>query len=248
MADLNKEEFSILGLDIDIDEVYVINNKTITPPENTEDYKDIVVVGDDNSNSLVFKINKVIDSVDLSDKIFQFFYVNPDDYSDIVNAREVRVASDYILFTWKLDSNVTHTAGKVKFIVRISGSDYVWKSKPSTFEVVDTLDELENPPEYTDNWIRDVETRLGRLETLSGVNEEGTDVIQNDISQLKKVTDDLKAEDTNITTSITDIHNTLETVETNINTLKAESVKVYSSVEEAESDDTLPVGSLVVII
>ena len=46
--------YDYLKVKADRNEVYAINNKDISPPEN---YDDIVVKGDNKSNSLIFKIN-----------------------------------------------------------------------------------------------------------------------------------------------------------------------------------------------
>ena len=145
----------------DTDEVFAINNKDISAPQN---YTDIVVKGDNKSNSLIFKINRYVDGIDLLGKTFQIFYINADGYSDIVPANEVFETDDYILFTWLPDSNVTHKAGSISFIIKISSADYVWKSKPCKIEVAETLDDTENPPEYNSTWIADIENRLAELE------------------------------------------------------------------------------------
>ena len=47
-----------LKINADIDEIFAINNKEIAPPK---EYSDVVVMGDNKSNSLFFKINRYID-------------------------------------------------------------------------------------------------------------------------------------------------------------------------------------------
>jgi len=154
------ENYNLL-IDADIDEVFAVNNKEITPPQN---YNDIVVEGDNKSNSLIFKIDSVLDGIDIFDMVFEIFYINADNYSDIVPANAVSISENYILFSWLLDSNVTHTAGKVNFIIRISGADYVWKSKPYSFDVVETLEDTVNSAEYSSTWSAGIEKRLSELE------------------------------------------------------------------------------------
>lgn len=155
------EAYDSIKVKADTDEVFAINNKDISAPQN---YEDIVVKGDNKSNSLIFKINRYVDGIDLFGKTFQIFYINADGYSDIVPANKVFETDDYILFTWLPDSNVTHKAGSISFIIKISSANYVWKSKPCKIEVAETLDDTENPPEYNSTWIEDIEKRLLELE------------------------------------------------------------------------------------
>lgn len=145
----------------DRDEVFAINNKDITAPEI---YEDIAVKGDENSNSLIFKINRVLDGVDISDKTIQIFYINADGYSDIVPAASMYITEDYILFSWLLDNNVTAAVGSVSFIVKISGLSYIWKSKPCYVTIAETLDDTVITPVYTSAWVTSVEKRLSELE------------------------------------------------------------------------------------
>ncbi|MBR1445009.1 MAG: hypothetical protein IJ583_15930, partial [Firmicutes bacterium] len=163
------DELKNLTINADIDEIFAINNKEIAPPK---EYSDVVVMGDNKSNSLFFKINRYIDGVDLLGKTFQIFYVNADNYSDIVPVDKIIENDDCIIFSWKLDSNVTHSAGKVQFIVRISSANYVWKSKPSSIDVVETLDDTINPNNYESTWAEETERRLAALES-SGAGSSG---------------------------------------------------------------------------
>lgn len=164
---LLKESYDLL-INADIDEVFAVNNKEIVPPEN---YSDIVVKGDNRSNSLIFKMNSILDGVDISDKKFEIFYINADGYSDVATANAVNASENFILFSWLIDGNVTHSAGDVSFIIRVTGADYVWKSKPYTIKIADTLDDDINPSEYSSTWTKAIESRLAALEESNLSND-----------------------------------------------------------------------------
>ena len=154
--------YNNLLVDADLDEVYSVNNKTVTPPDGA--YTDVVVNGDNMSNSLIFKLNRVIDGVDIADKTFQVYYVNADGYGDTVSADAVNVSDDFVLFSWRIDRNVTAAVGEVSFIIKIVGDNYIWKSKPSSITVVQTLNETESMPEYDGTWLSGIEDRLSAAE------------------------------------------------------------------------------------
>lgn len=226
-------DFDTLGLDVDVDEIFSVNNKTITPPEGTDGYKDVVVVGDNNSNSLFFKINRTLDSVELSDKNFQFYYINPDGYADIINANDVRMNQDYIIFSWKLDSNVTHTAGNVQYIIRITGENYVWKSKPSSIEVVDTLNEEVDPPEYTETWAANIEKRVEVLEAMSGIDPESG--IAEEIEAIKGDIRELENSLTTTNRNVSDLQGSITTMQGDIADLSGSLESSVASLNEADA-------------
>lgn len=157
-----KNSYDIL-VNADVDEIFAVNNKEIYTPD---EYKDVVVKGDNCSNSLIFKMNIVLDGVDISDKSIDFFYINAGGYSDIVPANATYIDGDYLLFSWLIDSGVTAEVGEVKYIIRVVGDNYMWKSKPATLKVIDTLDVNINPPQFIPSWAEDIENRLTALENI----------------------------------------------------------------------------------
>ena len=150
----------------DTDEVYAVNNKTVTPPDG--EYTDIAVQGDNNSNRLYFKVNRVIDGVDISEKTVGIYYENADGYSDLV-VMNTEYDTDYVYFEWLLGTEVTYSAGEVRYIIRISDSHgYVWKSKTNTFTVLETLDVNIDPPTYAKAWSEMIEGEIEKLKEGGG--------------------------------------------------------------------------------
>ena len=149
-----------LKVDIDFDEMYSVNNKEISPPR---EYTDIAVQGDNNSNTLYFKLNRIIDGVDISNKEFRIFYENAEGYSDIVEIKQI-AENDYIILAWLIDSNVTLSVGTVKYIIKIyDDKGYIWKSKPGSFEVAESLEGTVNLPEYAPHWAENIENEINML-------------------------------------------------------------------------------------
>ncbi|MBR1738517.1 MAG: hypothetical protein IJ736_16175, partial [Firmicutes bacterium] len=162
-------EYINIDVKPDIDEIYAVNNKDIEPPE---EYGDVAVMGDNKSNRLYFKLNKVIDGVDISEKEFRIFYENADGNSDMIKV-EKSVSGNYVILVWQIDSNVTHTAGKVRYIIKVyDGEGYIWKSKPGEFEVCESLDGIVEPPEYTPHWQEEIaEDVANALDRINGLED-----------------------------------------------------------------------------
>lgn len=122
--------------EMELDEIFVVNNRTITPPVN---YPDIAVKGDNNSNSLKYRINLIFDGVDLRDKTIRFRYVNANNENGYSYAINKKIVGDWLYFEWLLDSKVTVETGVVRYEIEIIGDDYRWSSKIAEIKIEDSL-------------------------------------------------------------------------------------------------------------
>lgn len=97
-----KEKVEYIGKDID--EVYVIDCKEIIPlTEDKTDYKNIAVVGDNNSNSLFFVVSKVIDGTDVSQKAITVYFLNEQKQIGLYSVPQVTSLSDeFVIFSGNL--------------------------------------------------------------------------------------------------------------------------------------------------
>ena len=139
-----KEKVEYIGKDID--EVYVIDCKEIIPlTEDETDYKNIAVVGDNNSNSLFFVVSKVIDGTDISQKAITVYFLNEQKQIGLYSVQQVTSLSDeFVIFEWKLSEGACIVPGTLGFKVVISDTDYRYVTLDSKLTIINTNIALEN--------------------------------------------------------------------------------------------------------
>lgn len=139
-----KEKVEYIGKDID--EVYVIDCKEIIPlTEDKTDYKNIAVVGDNNSNSLFFVVSKVIDGTDVSQKAITVYFLNEQKQIGLYSVPQVTSLSDeFVIFEWKLSEGACIVPGTLGFKVVISDTDYRYVTLDSKLTIINTNIALED--------------------------------------------------------------------------------------------------------
>jgi len=128
---------------------FTIINKTIKIPFEIED---IVVEGDTNSKTITFNMpNRFFDGVDLSSKLIRVAYKNAEGKTGYDTAYLNTLNVDSFTFDWTLSSNVSVKSGVVSIWVEFSEENYVWKTKPQTFNVEQSFHVLNNatPLDYS---------------------------------------------------------------------------------------------------
>lgn len=120
----------------DIQEDYVIYDRTITenldPPFNDN----ILVTADNLSNRLYFNIWNTFDDRDLENKEIKIVWTNAKGEKGMSLCTEKQVLDEHRLrFAWDVPLSATVKEGTLSFAVRITTTDYVWNSLIGTVEV-----------------------------------------------------------------------------------------------------------------
>ena len=136
---------------IDSDVPFKVEDRTILfNPTNT-----VAMKNDSLSQSMTFRLKKVVDGIDRSDMTFGFAFKNAEGKTGIMQACNIMSTEDEIFVSWALENVVTQTAGVVEFFILVignldNGDRYSWNTKTAKFTVEDNLDidgSLEIPTE-----------------------------------------------------------------------------------------------------
>lgn len=127
----------------------------------------LIVHGDDNSQMLMFEINRFYDSVDLKDKTIKFIYKNKNGVF-VDEAVNIAYSDSLLRFSWVIPYGVTLSAGTVLACIQFVGKDennnnYSLKTTNFTLKIEDSLDGTDMDAADI-NWFEDVECRLSGLE------------------------------------------------------------------------------------
>lgn len=119
-----------------------------------------LVMGEDNSSIITFKMNRYYDGVDLTKKKIKIIYRNSKEIfeSDVCN---VKMSDDSILFSWIVSINATKNNKVVAYVAFISES-YLLKTKNFQLEFEKSFDPNSSEPSI--NWFSLVESRLEKIE------------------------------------------------------------------------------------
>lgn len=154
---------------MDLDQMSVVNSdKTVTLGNIGKIYR-----GENNSQMLLFRIDRYYDNVDLKDKSIMFIYRDALGAIRREYAINIQNTDEYIWFNWLITIGTTHTVGKISACIEFSGADeignnYVLKSSLFNFYVEEALDTSEITSQVPTDWFLDIENRLNALENLNG--------------------------------------------------------------------------------
>ena len=193
-----KEKVEYIGKDID--EVYVIDCKEIIPlTEDKTDYKNIAVVGDNNSNSLFFVVSKVIDGTDISQKAITVYFLNEQKQIGLYSVPQVTSLSDeFVIFEWKLSEGACIVPGTLGFKVVISDTDYRYVTLDSKLTIINTNIALENSINFDSTLLDLCDEKINQINDILNNAKSASNNCDKQYANTKILYDELvKIEDSN---------------------------------------------------
>lgn len=193
-----KDKVEYIGKDID--EVYVIDCKEIIPlTEDKTDYKNIAVVGDNNSNSLCFVVSKIIDGVDVSQKSITIYFLNENNQIGLYGVSQVTSLSDeFIIFEWKLSEGACIIPGILAFKIVISDKDYRYITLDSKLTVINTNITLEDSINFDATLLDLCDEKINQLNSILNESKTVKDNCDDKYNKVEKLYNEiLKIEDSN---------------------------------------------------
>lgn len=193
-----KEKVEYIGKDID--EVYVIDCKEIIPlTEDKTDYKNIAVVGDNNSNSLFFVVSKVIDGTDISQKAITIYFLNEQKQIGLYSVPQVTSLSDeFVIFEWKLSEGACIVPGTLGFKVVISDTDYRYVTLDSKLTIINTNIALEDSINFDSTLLDLCDEKINQINDILNSAKSASNNCDKQYANTKILYDELvKIEDSN---------------------------------------------------
>lgn len=193
-----KEKVEYIGKDID--EVYVIDCKEIIPlTEDKTDYKNIAVVGDNNSNSLFFVVSKVIDGTDISQKAITVYFLNEQKQIGLYSVQQVTSLSDeFVIFEWKLSEGACIIPGTLGFKVVISDTDYRYVTLDSKLTIINTNIALEDSINFDSTLLDLCDEKINQINDILNSAKSASNNCDKQYANTKILYDELvKIEDSN---------------------------------------------------
>lgn len=193
-----KEKVEYIGKDID--EVYVIDCKEIIPlTEDKTDYKNIAVVGDNNSNSLFFVVSKVIDGTDVSQKAITVYFLNEQKQIGLYSVPQVTSLSDeFVIFEWKLSEGACIVPGTLGFKVVISDTDYRYVTLDSKLTIINTNIALEDSINFDSTLLDLCDEKINQINDILNNAKSASNNCDEQYANTKILYDELvKIEDSN---------------------------------------------------
>lgn len=193
-----KEKVEYIGKDID--EVYVIDCKEIIPlTEDKTDYKNIAVVGDNNSNSLFFVVSKVIDGTDISQKAITIYFLNEQKQIGLYSVPQVTSLSDeFVIFEWKLSEGACIVPGTLGFKVVISDTDYRYVTLDSKLTIINTNIALEDSINFDSTLLDLCDEKINQINDILNNAKSASNNCDEQYANTKILYDELvKIEDSN---------------------------------------------------
>lgn len=127
---------SVITVNEDIQEDYIIYDRIITPNENKE-YRNIVVTGDDRSNRVFFSMWYTFDNRELTNKNISVIWINPNGDKGETACCDKQLIGNRLYFAWNIPAHCTVTDGIIQYAIRITeGEDYAWHTLPAQIECV----------------------------------------------------------------------------------------------------------------
>lgn len=135
----------------------LLNNNIQTTCNNGCNIKDIQVIckqiiiptgqdilgvqGESNVSERTFIIPKnPVENIDLTEAKFSLLYkIGSDTQTIEIQEEDKEVLENYIKIKWKIDNKVTEIWGTVEVQIVATGDNYVWKTYPVTFRVIQSL-------------------------------------------------------------------------------------------------------------
>lgn len=127
---------SVITVNEDIQEDYIIYDRIITPNEDKV-YRNIVVTGDDRSNRVFFSMWYTFDNRELANKNISVIWINPEGDKGETACCDKQLIGNRLYFAWNIPAHCTVTDGIIQYAIRITeGENYAWHTLPAQIECV----------------------------------------------------------------------------------------------------------------
>ncbi len=98
------------------------------------------IQGEVNANKRVFLIPKTTDNEDdLSGKSFSIIVKDTSDNVEEIEVQSDETLENYIKLEWLISENVLKTSGNIYVQIKASSENFIWKTYPAKFLVVESL-------------------------------------------------------------------------------------------------------------
>lgn len=117
-------------------DINVICKKIIIPTGQ----ETLGIQGENNSAIRYFVIPKINENGDdLSDKKFSFIIVDSDNNRSEIEVENPEISDNYIKLKLIVNNELTKNSGNLQIQIQAILDDYVWKTFPATFKIIDSL-------------------------------------------------------------------------------------------------------------
>lgn len=117
-------------------DINVICKKIIIPTGQ----ETLGIQGENNSAIRYFVVPKINENGDdLSDKNFSFIIVDSDNNRSEIEVETPEISDNYIKLKLIVNNELTKNSGNLQIQIQAILDDYVWKTFPATFKIIDSL-------------------------------------------------------------------------------------------------------------
>ena len=193
----------------------------------------IVITEELNSQYIPFKTKRFWDGIDLTKMLIRINFINSNYELGASKVINVKYNSEYIIFHWLIDRDLSCVYGEIKFEIlaigkNIQGDHYLWRTKPDgKINIIKGLD-YNGVIEPTPDWYIDFQQTMTNLvmqaKNYSEIAESYVIEINNTKTSLEN---NLNLKITELENSIMNLHTELENVESDILELKNRPLNIY---------------------
>lgn len=168
-----------------------LDTRIITIPE---ELKDIGVSGDNNAETVYFKVSDTFDGIPLNDKevSIQFQNANKEYYSSITKDIN-HDTPGFLIVGWKIDHRLTRYAGKVKFQLQFTAQDYELNTTPAELNILEGLNISTEAPDPSETVIEQFNRRLGDIENILRNLQDQVSIIPDFQDKINQVDEEINA-------------------------------------------------------
>ena len=117
-------------------DINVICKKIIIPTGQ----ETLGIQGENNSAIRYFVVPKINENGDdLSNKNFSFIIVDSDNNRSEIEIENPEISDNYIKLKLMINNELTKNSGNLQIQIQAILDDYVWKTFPATFKIIDSL-------------------------------------------------------------------------------------------------------------
>lgn len=146
--------------------------------------KQTLLVGERNSQYIIFQISRYYDGIDLSTKNIGILYSTESGFFDINKPINVKRNDEFLNFGWLIPAEASSEQGKLSFCIEFYSDEYSLKTKPAELNVDDTMQgdvAVSEPNEQA--WYIEIQSRCEKLLTKA-------EEILNEHSELESMIDE----------------------------------------------------------
>lgn len=119
-----------------------------------------LVAGEENSQYIVFKMDRYWDGIDISSKTIQIMYELNSTYFGTSSAVTAEITDDSLRFGWIVPAEACCVTGTLLFVIVITDTDYTLKTQIAETTVFKTISEDDVPEPTSETWYEEFQTRV----------------------------------------------------------------------------------------